>query len=207
MRTATVDVYSYPELTEEAKDRAFNHWLETADYPWQEEARQTIAALGGVFGVVCYDWEYGVCRPYNFRLKFDNIDGDAMGLSGNRARSWLSNNIWDNTFAEKYAKKDRQGRTIWHTLGEVWDCCPLTGIWLDNEALRPLRDFVTGKGDYDTRRLYLHDRTTVEDVIRACFDALFAELTRDCEYCSSREYFEEEANANDYEFTASGDRW
>jgi hypothetical protein len=209
MKEVAVKVYAYSELSDTAKESAYRDWLNSPyrDYPWTKEGSDAINALGDLFGVKCRNWEYGGgCSP-SFDLKWNDDMNDARDLCGNRALAFFANRLWHQTYDEKYPSKDKCGRIICRTLAQVWDNCPMTGMWLDCDALQPLADFMQGKGDHKGRTLRAFNSTTVESVVRDCFRSLLAELDRDCEYCSSQEYFAEEAEANDYQFTDDGDRF
>lgn len=58
MRTETVTIYRYSELSEEAKERAYKEW--TPDYPFEDDNRRTLEAFCDAFGIRMKgegDWE------------------------------------------------------------------------------------------------------------------------------------------------------
>jgi hypothetical protein len=72
MRTVEIEVYSFGELSEKAKDVARNKWREHSDYPWWDDAKSSIDAFCAHFGVTRKDYEVSTHRPYYFRTDADN---------------------------------------------------------------------------------------------------------------------------------------
>lgn len=231
MRNATVKICSFDELTDEAKERAHSKWLnEGREYFWDGEARNTIKAFEREFNVKITDWEYSSCG-YNYRLDTSAIDDDVLALSGNRARAWFWNNYeyllmkptahyWTHdrsgklykavsTDSRKYVSKCFNDR--------VYDgTCPLTGYYLDCNALDPIAYFCFGVkwSEKEKRRVQSTCRTlradnanTVESLLDEAVDSLFAAVQRDCEYQDSMAAFAENCAANGYEFTEDGEMW
>lgn len=59
MRTIELNLYTFDELPDEAKDRARNWWRNTLDYPWFDEAIGSIKAFCDEFGVSVKDYQIG----------------------------------------------------------------------------------------------------------------------------------------------------
>lgn len=64
MRTETVTIYSYSELSEEAKERAYKEW--TPDYAFDSDNRRTLDAFCDAFGIEVTGYEYDAYR-YEYR--------------------------------------------------------------------------------------------------------------------------------------------
>jgi hypothetical protein len=72
MRLVEIEVYSFGELSEKAKDVARSKWREYSDYPWWDEAKSSIEAFCAHFGVTLKDYEVSTHRPYYFKTDADN---------------------------------------------------------------------------------------------------------------------------------------
>lgn len=59
MRTATIEVYKFDELSDDAKERARAWWRESLDYPWWRDAEASITAFCDHFGVKITDYSIG----------------------------------------------------------------------------------------------------------------------------------------------------
>ena len=218
MRTAEVKIYSYSELSEDAKEHAWQNWLaKGVEYPWDGEARETIDALENALGIAVRRWRFD-SSGHDFDLSFEGWNEDALNLRGNRARSYLWNNFGHLLLQGRYYKK-WHGTKHAHSrfwLDRVYDgTCPLTGVCFDCDALDPLAYFCFGVKWDETQKKRIPIRptiaqdnaNTVEDIIRECVDSLFSALERDWAWCESQEYFAEHAEANGYEFTEDGEYW
>ena len=88
MRTATVELYQFNELSDEAKERAREWWRENLDYPWWSDAKASILEFCGHFGVMVQEYSIGAFEPAwmetnaaneNFRgIKLKAINREAM---------------------------------------------------------------------------------------------------------------------------------
>lgn len=88
METVQIDVFTFDELSESAKEKAREWWRTDCDFAWSDESRGSIEAFCDHFGVKLKEWE--VC-PYSspiystdaenrhFRgLRLSQVDRDAM---------------------------------------------------------------------------------------------------------------------------------
>ena len=88
MRTATVELYQFNELSDEAKERAREWWRDGLDYPWWSDAKASIMQFCDHFGVMVQGWSIGAYEPAwietnaaneNFRgIKLKAINREAM---------------------------------------------------------------------------------------------------------------------------------
>jgi hypothetical protein len=68
MHTETVTIYSYSELSEEAKTTAYKAW--EPDYAFEADNRRTLDAFCDAFGVEVYGYEYdSYCHSFRWRAK------------------------------------------------------------------------------------------------------------------------------------------
>ena len=73
--------------------------------------------------------------------------------------------------------------------------CPFTGYTGDMSVIQPILDFI------DKPRNHID----LETVINDCMNSFIADFNADCEYQDSNEYIKETIEANDYDFTNSGE--
>ena len=88
MRTATIELYKFDELSDDAKEIARSDYRQHVDYPWFDDALKSIKAFCDHFGVSVKDWEIGAFSPSylttdannaNFRgIKLKSIDREQM---------------------------------------------------------------------------------------------------------------------------------
>lgn len=69
MRTETIGLYKFDELSDEAKEVAVNWWLkcEASDYVWDRNNRETLKQFEEIFPVKVTNWEYGYHNYINFK--------------------------------------------------------------------------------------------------------------------------------------------
>ena len=218
MKKVELTLYSFDELSQEAKEKAHAEWVKgQCPYCYEREARNTIKAFEREFGVKVPRWEYS-SYSYDFHLDTSMIDDDVLALKGNRARAWFWNNHGDVLLTGRYYSKFH-GTKHAHSkffFDRVYDgTCPWTGYCMDCSALDPIAHFCFGV-EWDekekrrvpsSRKLFVDDSHTVGSLLREGLDSLFSALKEDCEYQESMEAFAEACEANEYEFTADGEMW
>lgn len=86
MKTIETKLFSYKELSQEAKAKVLQKHSENADlYFEQQEMLASMKAICEAANVRLYDWSFGsYCR--NWKAK---IQGNAEDLEGNRAVAWF----------------------------------------------------------------------------------------------------------------------
>ena len=124
MKVIETKVYTYEELNEKAKEKAREWYASVSDYPWGDEAIDTIKsfvkAFGGKLKNWSLDWSGGSYSSVDFQL-----DKNVENLFGVRALKWILNNGID-----------------------VSGNYPFTGMCFDENALDSVRAFLknpTGK--------------------------------------------------------------
>jgi hypothetical protein len=88
MKTATVNIYKFEELSDDAKEKARQWWRTDLDYPWHDESLASIKTFCEFFGVKLTDWSIGAFTYYNYKtdatnenfrgLKLKNFNRDNM---------------------------------------------------------------------------------------------------------------------------------
>lgn len=82
MRTVSVSVYKFEELSESAKAYAIEKEREIYEYPWSDNWKQSIEAFCGHFGIVLKNWGVGPWNPTYYKLSdYDNSNFRGLKLS------------------------------------------------------------------------------------------------------------------------------
>lgn len=92
MRTVTIEIFEFHELTEKAQERAYRDWKKgRIPDAWDDEYRTTLEALEKELQVKVTGWNVGEdCSHFNFECR----QGEGVeALQGLRAFKWLINNI------------------------------------------------------------------------------------------------------------------
>ena len=126
MEVIEVEIYTFEELSDEAKERARDWWRKDLDYPWFSESIDSIRAFANHFGVTLKDWQIGGGggRDYihtdatsaNFRgVRLADIDKDYMPTG-----YCLDCDLWGEFYQEfkrtgdaKYAFEQAMEHAIW----------------------------------------------------------------------------------------------
>lgn len=190
--------YQINELSEKAKQTAYEKWLQES-YFWQaDELRATLDEFCRLFDVRCYNWEYDT---YNYHYRFEvNIEDKQNELSDIRLAKFVWNNYAPYILKGKYYSKGKyvDGKyTYKHRYSSVMktmDSCPLTGVCYDYVILEPIIDCLTYKKMY----------ASYSDLIEECLDKFFNMAKKECEYAESFEYFIDIAEANSWEYDENG---
>lgn len=209
MKHHTITTYSYDELSEEAKDRAYQDYQEMVsdwDIPWQEETFDSLKALIEHAGFTLRDWSLGAYSRNNY-IKV-GIDDNVADLSGKRAMAWLENHVlgpcrigWRPVThpARRKCAASIRSYAPYHPPGSRYYCapdmvkpCPFTGYVMDEVLL-------------DALRKSLREGATVKDAFHWLADTVQDQLEAEVEHQQSREAFEQWAE--DEEFTADGKRY
>lgn len=183
MRIAHLPVYTFDELSEQAKDNAYHEWLHEGHYDGTDN-KKTLKAFEKVFPVTVTDWEYGYHNYIRFTVDADN---DIENLSGIKLFKYLYNNYEHILFKGryystpgkyingKYTYKHRYSKVIKDT------CCVLTGYFIDNEILKPIYDFLKNPSKH----------VTFSGLMRDCLQSWVIACNNDYEASTSMEFFTE----------------
>ena len=204
MRTITMNVYKFDELSETAKRYARNTYRENAceDY---DDYVLSIKAIGQVLGMRP-DWEISLCSHSYVEFK-RNLDEEIEELTGVRALKWVWNNWIEKTLRGKVigklfpceeSKEHPAGLDYkrYHSKATLVYDCPFTGFYMDMAlwgAYRKMQKNVkSGK------------ENTVGDFLEELEYRLCKDWLSEIEYRDSDEYIDEVMEANDYEFYENG---
>jgi len=184
MKTITKEynVYTFNELTQEAKDKALqNNNNDMIEYSWWDDAIKTLEEwckfFWGTFDYRQIDWlesyrnEYSVIIPYYIEEE-----------SEDDLKKYIMKQV--NYGSAKYRK-------TWET-SLYW--CILTWYCLDDDFMIPINDFIEWRVQYDT----------LEEILLDCVSKVLKSAKNDYEYTLWEEYFTEECEANEYTFLEDG---
>lgn len=196
MRTKTIKLYKFNELSDDAKKKAIEHYRElvirSEDIPWQHEILQSFKAVYETAGVRLKDYSLGLCSHSYAKIDWDHSD-PVYHLSGARALGWIENNVIDKlriTRAEY--RRNRKDFIRWRYRVGAVKSCPFTGVCYDDHFLETLqREAKNGRTLGDIFRIELPE--TYVRLLQAEYD-----------YQVSDEGITDEIEANDREFLESG---
>ena len=180
MRTETIKLYSYCQLSDEAQEAA-RYWFLSAcandSFYWiYQEANDSREAFLNAFDFTEKPGPLG-----SLSLEYwDIYNGlDISELSHVRLWKFLQNN---------YISPDDE-----RALVDLAGNCPFTGVVYDEILLDGIRAFLRSP-----------DHTTFQQLIYECLQALDHSVDREIQYQLSEEAIAEYIEANCYEFTADG---
>jgi len=195
MRTQTINIYSFDELSEEAKEKALNDYREgITEIFWADEI---LESLKGLFkkcsGVSLKDYSL---NEYNSWICVEFAHDETENLSGKRAIAWLENNllvnirISDNSFAMNGTRRKLAKYGQYYRAGMITSC-PFTGYCADDDFLQDLISEV--KQGTDLKTAFEGLAVTYQKLIQ-----------NEQEYQQSEEYIKEHFEMNNYEFDKDG---
>lgn len=204
MRTYTLKTFYFSELSQKAQQRAYENDRDSvnADF-YNDDFRTTLEAFEEIFNISVYRWEVS-SNHYNF--DFHQKDGDHADEINNPLR--LATFVWNNFAARikkgKYYSTNvrlENGRYInKHRYSKIFfemDNCPLTGCFCDSDILTPVIDCLTYSKFYDT----------FDDLMTDCLNRFFKTWSDCLEYSESFDFYEGEAEANDWEYFEDGTKF
>ncbi|SNX54215.1 hypothetical protein [Thermoanaerobacterium sp. RBIITD] len=191
MRTVTVNIYKIDELSRKAQRRAYEHWLEKAEYPWHDDNVKTLRKFEEIFPVKIHEFEYG--GSYNYIRFLFTERRDIKNLSGIRLLKYLYNNYFDYISSKKifYGKSKKRKSKIIYSFDYA-----LTGYYTDEAILGPIYKF-----------LIKPENITFYALLKRCLDAWLDACEKDYESYFSFESFLDDATLNRYEYLENGDEF
>lgn len=203
MKTIEIQLYKFSELSEEAKQTAHEKHLNNFEPAWMEEYIETL--IKGLQSLNCEIGRYSIdySSANQSYVPFQDYNQHTEELSGQRLRTWLLNNYYDVFFERKpqgeYKKNEQTGKWNYKRRSKITfveTSYPFTGYCGDENFLDAFRAFLSKPNNSTFQEL-------VEDAIQNTLKAMEV----DYEYQCTLEHFEEEAEANGYEFTEDGERY
>lgn len=186
-KTIRIKVYSFNELSDDAKQKAIeNYRAHGGDYDnyYASEITDSVQAM-------CDALDLKTGRTYA-DVYTSNYWDNAEGLSGARLAKWVLNNYGDVLFKPKYLKYvDGKAR---YSRCQIDNCCVLTGVCYDNVILQPIYDLMSSPEKHYSADMLMSDISHA--ISKAYEDAE--------DYVNSDEYISEGFIANEYLFTKDG---
>lgn len=197
MKTKTINIYQFSELSDEAKEFAIQQYREgNTEIFW---ANETLQSLKGLFencnGVSLKDWSLGECQSW-IRVSFTNDEVEE--LSGKRAIAWIENNLLSNiripcnSFSLNGTRKKLAQYGSYYRAGMIKPC-PFTGYCADDTFLNDLIKEI--KSGTDLKTAFEGLATIYQKIIND-----------EIEYQNSDENISEHLEVNEYEFDEEGNR-
>ena len=198
MRTITKNIYSFNELSDDAKQNAIENYRSIMEFTWQDEIINTINMISKA--IHC-DYDYYSYDGITYKVWFTPNDFEE-DIKGKRAWAYIVNN-----FITPYEKPKTywlnhciycDGRKNWSRKSKInftLEDCPFTGYYLDCCFYSA---WVNWKRNFDSN-------STVNDFLSILGDKLGKEWSADNEYQYSDEGITEVLVNCEYEFYEDGE--
>jgi hypothetical protein len=215
-RTVRTKVYKFSELGEPAKQKALDKLrIESYERPgWDEENINSMKAFAEIFPIKLTNWSVGGSMEY-VSFGFETDREEIEELSAQRLSTYIWNNYKNSLYKGKFYNglygynksiTHKRVKTVKYKNGNIGNYyysaitfdnnCPLTGYCGDHSLLDPIYEFMKKPRNI-----------TFRELLEECFEKWIKYFNEDRDYQSSDEFLEEEAEANEYEFTQDGRRF
>lgn len=215
MKTIVVNLYSFNELSEQAKQVAINNYDASYDIRQiYKEAHESYKAFCKIFGLTEY-----ICDDKLY-LNINNLDNNILELKGIRLVKWIWNNHKHNLFLGKYygylsyhngkIKHNRVHTTMlsngiffnaYKSAITLTNDSVLTGLYYDEILLKPIYDFL----NYDRR--YFNEDQTLDMLLLDCLGNLNKTVQSEISSIYSVKHISEYYIGNNIEFYENGERY
>jgi len=207
MRTETIvrKIYTIDELSDDAKQRAYEDSIESFEYFLHGENMASLNAFAGIFNIKIKNYSYGGNNSF-IDWSFSGVDDEVVELKGFRLAKYIWNNYRRDLFKGKYfslqSKKEfnphygvKYGTyKSRHSKILLDNSCVLTGFYIDDDLLKPIYDFLNKPCTH----------TDMEYLIQDCVNCWLSSVQSDYEDQMSIEAFYDNAQANEWEFYSDG---
>lgn len=182
MRTKTINLYQYSELSDKAKEKA-REWYRRAsegDNFWSECVIEDAKEIGALFGLDIENvyWS-GFCSQ-----------GDGACVTGRY--SWKKGGLQS---VKSYAGTDTELHGIVSAFQEA-----------SRKTFYQLSEKIVHRGHYSHERSMLVDSDDLRECLADFSRWIYRNLEKEYDYQNSDETIEEAIIANEYEFTEDGER-
>lgn len=181
MKTKSYNVYSFAELSADAKQRAKDQHAANFGFAWSNDYLASLRALAEHFGGKLTDWQIDWFAGSYSSASFDMPDSDLASLGDDFAETEAS-------IAAKLAELGAFDPATLKGSGE----CKLTGFCGDESAIDGFRIAWNG------------GERSLDKLMQAAFREWLKDAQADCAGQYEDETFAEHCDANNYEFTAEG---
>lgn len=207
MREHKINLYSFAELSEEAREKAHADFLGLGlPVSWGTEYRATLQAFEDLFHTRVHSWYVDQCGySFQFVQEWQWDDGTDIFDDPRRFARWAWNNLAEKI---KYPKiygrlipDPATGKTLYKRheskISYTLDGLNLTDFCADVDITAPIADCLHYKRKF----------CCAADLLSACLDSFFTAWQKEYEYEETREYFEDMCAGNDWEFLEDGTFW
>lgn len=208
MRTIEVNLFTFDELSDEAKQRAMSDFEPDNSYYW-DDAHQSVIRFHEIFGT-----RDGYCSWLD--ISTGHMDDCILELTGFRLQKYLWNNFFGCLFKGKWHSvkanhviRHKRVKSTTYKNGNVVNSyrsaiffehsCVLTGVCYDEDILEPVYSFMVNR---NADKL----STTFESLMVDCLYSLRKSLESEYDYRFSDEGKSEDLSDSNAEFLESGKR-
>lgn len=191
MKEIKVKLYSFDELSDDAKEKAIEEQRENHCEDFWDSVREEIDALEDIadaMGATINDYSLDTCSPSYIEFKFNTYDFDFEDLKDIRALKYIYNNfispfikgkhysIWKQDLNGKYITKYKQSKAI-------FEFTPASGLYIDNIVLDVYEEYI--------ENIKKHISFNVADFIEDVESRLAKTIVDNAEYNDSNEVWKE----------------
>jgi len=177
MRTIEQKIYTFQELSQEAKQYAHEKWNANNEYFWGNDAIKSLEKF-----------------LEHFNCSLSNYSIDWLGICGNTYKITIPE------YMEEIPEEDLKNYIL--TMGEFdketlkgLGDCKFTGYCTDEDAAD------------GARKVYFNGERDLKTILEAGFNSWYKAVSEDAKYQFSMKGFAEDCDANNYEFYEDGDRY
>ena len=205
MKIKKIKIFELSELSEEAKKTAIESLRGTIEYFYGDDNRKSLQEFENIFPIKVKNWSYGGDRSDGISFNMECED-HISELSGFRLAKYIWNNYGHRIYKGKYysSRMISTGRKTppmfnykyIHSKCTLEAGANLTGYSADLYLLDTIFDFLDKP-----------DSRTFEDLMSESLNQWIKQCTEDVESTYTDEYIEDHAEANEYEFLETGERF
>lgn len=198
MKTRTINIYEFSELSDTAKETALSDFRDDGEFFWWSDWEKSLKEFSDAIGIRT---SYAI-SPYSHshcNIADHSFEDGQTELSGMRLRTFLLNNYYHILYEKKtygkYVKRDNEEWTYnrYSKIQYQGTCCPFTGFCGDEDLLDPIKDFIDHPKDI-----------TLIELLEECLNFWMKTVISDMEQQDSEEFISEHFDANEYEFDEDG---
>ena len=192
MRTKTIKIYKFEELSKEAKNKAIEDQMSNEsylDYEWFDYLHEGFIEELNTIGVNCKEFYWDLYRNERFKAKDIEVTDNQKLLKSAGLTKWLIINELRNEKTEIYS------------IGLSENGEAEVEIDFENEDNLSDEEYVDREKEVEE----LNEKIT--DFMEEKFEEFLGRLQKDYDYLMSDEGIKEDLEANDYEFNEDGTRW
>lgn len=210
MKTITkeIKVYEYKELSENAKEFAFEKWqqsMQNESFFWHEASINSLENFLGFFNIEILDYSLGLNNLNFIKWSKGQIDQSILNLKGSRLIKYINNHVKqqgkylkciDKDFTKYYKFKrevkffKESNKTCTFFYSKIQKEYKGTGYCFDYIFESEIKTLI--------EKTKKNRSITFEYFIDSCIESFISEYEKDYEFQSSKEIFLEICNENNY---------